>query len=294
MDIAVIGAGSLGLLISGHLARHHKVTLYVRRTEQLDNLKKKGVLLNHADNKESIMVDVSLSDTLREHDLYFVTVKQPHLHTILPVLKAIHHKKGIVFLQNGMGHIELFKHLPQSIFVGTVEHGAHRTSDYEVNHLGVGSIKLASFSRGHWDLTNIIGELSIPAFPFEIENSWEEMLKHKLQINAVINPLTALFNVPNGAIITNRFIGRIARKLSDETAAVLQFEPSEAWQKVKRVAENTSRNTSSMRSDILNGQKTEIEAISGYILKQTKEERIPYTSFVYHAILSLEERGSNQ
>lgn len=292
MDIGIIGGGSLGLLLSANLARHHNITLYVKRIEQRDHIQRNGIILNNGNDKQVYQINTSLIDCLGDHDLYFVAVKQPQLESVLSYLHKISARKAIVFLQNGMGHIEKISRLPQPIYVGTVEHGAHRTDDNEVNHLGMGTVKIASFSKSATNLTNLQSKLHDSLFPFEMNSDWEQLLKSKLLINAVINPLTALFNVPNGSIITNEHIKRLAKKLSDETATVLRFEKEQSWQHVKRVAKNTKDNTSSMRADILQDRETEIEAISGYILKQANEDKTPHTFFVYTAILALQERGN--
>lgn len=57
------------------------------------------------------------------------------------------------------------------------------------------------------------------------------------------------------------------------------------------IAKNTGNNMSSMRADILNNRKSEIDSITGYIL-QHSNAHLPYTSFVYRAILALEAEGN--
>lgn len=291
MNIGVIGGGSLGLLISNYFARKQPVTIYVRRKEQLDHIKSNGISLKHLDTVKTVRVDVSLIDELLEHDVYFVCVKQPHMDQLLPYLKKLNEQCKIVFLQNGMGHLHKISTLRSQIYVGVVEHGAHRTSDFEVNHLGVGTIKIAPFHNVTTRSWNQLNALNQSDFPIEIYEDWEPLLKTKLLINSVINPLTALFNVNNGAILTNKHINKLAKKLTDESAFVLNYDRHWAWENVERVARNTKDNTSSMRADILNNRETENEAISGYLLQQIDEREIPYTAFVYEAILALEERG---
>lgn len=294
MNIGVIGGGSLGLLLTSYLSSVHKVTLYVRRTSQLNEIKQKGIRLNRQNNFErNIQVKVALIKKLKEHDLIFITVKQPQIDDVLDYLGSIDSATRLVFLQNGMGHIGKISSINLSIYLAVVEHGAHRINDREVNHLGFGTIKLASFNGDENVLLNLQRQLHDDCFPFEVADDWKSLLKSKLLINAVINPLTALFNVPNGAIVSNSYIEKLAMKLTDEAAMVLGFNKNDAWEQVKRVAKSTAANTSSMRADILNGRVTEIEAISGYLLHETLPEQIPNTIFVYEAILALQERGKS-
>lgn len=291
MNIAVIGGGSLGLLLSSYLTENHKVTLYVRRAEQRDLILTKGISLKKNGTTKLAKVACALIDDLDEHDVYFICVKQTHIDRLLPALERLPETSKIVFLQNGMGHINKIDRLRAEVYVGVVEHGATRTSDREVSHLGVGKIKISPFKTTKNETALLEANLDERDFPVETVDDWEALLKAKLLINAVINPLTALFDVHNGAIVENAHIKHLAQKLTEETSQVLGFHYDEAWQHVMRVAENTKENTSSMRADILNRRETEIDAISGYLLQQGNERDIPYTSFIYEAILALEERG---
>lgn len=291
MNIAIIGGGSLGLLLSSYLSRKHRVTLYVKRTEQLEQIRQKGISLKLNENIEMARINVAPIDQVSDHDVYFVCVKQPHIDQIIPLLAKLDESSHIIFLQNGMGHLHKIASLRPEISVGVVEHGAHRINDYEVNHLGVGTIKIAPYKTESVNLENLKSQLHQDEFPIEVQEDWEPLLKTKLLINAVINPLTALFNVTNGSILTNTHIKNIAEKLTEETAYVLGFDYNWAWDNVSRVAENTQDNTSSMLADILHNRETEIEAISGYLLRIIEKREIPFTYFIYEAILALQNRG---
>lgn len=294
MNIGIIGGGSLGLLLTSYLSKHHDVTLYVRRRAQLHSIERQGVHL-HRQHSFVQRVDVSchMIHHLKDHDIMFITVKQPQIDDIIPYLSHLNQNCRLIFLQNGMGHLEKIKSLRSQVSVGVVEHGASRINDYKVDHLGYGTIKLAAYDPLTDKIEKLKEILHQDEFPFERVDDWQTLLTSKLLINAVINPLTALFNVPNGSVITNRHLIKLAKKLTDEAATVLQIEKKLAWNNVKRVAENTKANTSSMRADIIHHRETEIEAISGYLLRKASAHTIPNTSFVYEAILALQERGDD-
>jgi len=293
VNIAIIGGGSLGLLLSCYLQQNHKVTLYVRREEQKNAIEAKGITLQiDQREKKTSYVTARMIEQLKSHDITFVTVKQPQLRSILDTMKVQTIDTSFIFVQNGMGHIDVLQTLEQPVYIGVVEHGAKRIDDVTVHHLGVGSISLASFNQEADALESIHRSLQMEDFPFKIKDDWRRLLEEKLLINAVINPLTAIFNVPNGHIVTEEPIQKLAKQLAKEAAYVLHFDEDQAWERVKQVALNTAQNTSSMRADLLQKRETEIEAISGYLLRQVEVKHIPYTSFVYYAILALEERGS--
>lgn len=293
VDIAIIGGGSTGLLMSSYLSFHQQVTLYVKRSEQKQAIEEHQVhVLKHSVFHQKAQVETKLMDELHtQHQLYIVCVKQTHINDVLPYLKQV--KGSILFLQNGMGHIDKIKQLSQSLFIGVISHGANRTKDYEVNFLGVGLIQLAALNGEVQEVKRLATYLHAPDFPISYVESWEVLLQDKLIVNAVINPLTALFDVTNGEIIHNRHIATLAKALSNETASVLNMSKEIAWKKVTKTAKATQDNISSMRADINHRKETELEAITGYIL-QKSHQALPYTSFIYYAILALQLKGENQ
>lgn len=286
MNIGIIGGGSIGLLIGSYLGKRHKVTLYVRRAAQKLDLKQKHIQLQ-LNGKQMLAVEVQVKhiSELSNHDCLFVCVKQPQLKSVFASLQCLNHDIPIVFLQNGMGHIEAAKELVQPTYLGIVEHGASKLNDYTVNHLGIGKIVLGRLTGEEVQLKKIIQATNQASFPFEQSYEVALLLKEKLIVNAVINPLTALFNVTNGDIIENKHIKILAKKLCQEVAHTLQLDEVSSWSRVKTIAYNTRYNTSSMRADILDNRTTEIESIIGYVLEQSKET-LPYTTFVYHSILA--------
>lgn len=288
MKIGIIGGGSIGLLISSYFSEFHDVTVYVHRKTQKKLIKEKGITrFHHSKKDKNLSVNAELYTNIKVEDCYFVCVKQHQMERLFPYLRKI--KQPIIFLQNGMGHLKFIQQLESNSFVGVVEHGAKRIDDTCIDHLGNGTIKIAPFNGSKAQLISIIQTLHQQHFPIQLEADYELLLKNKLVINAVINPLTAIFNVSNGKIITNKYIQFLARQLCHEAAKVLQLDEESAWERVVQTAQVTSTNTSSMRADILNNRKTEIEAISGYLLEQKKN--LPYTSFVYHSVLALEKEG---
>lgn len=290
VKIAVIGGGSIGLLVGYYLSNHHDVTMFVRRKEQKDSIQSNNIkLIQAATLYNGTNVEAKLlNDMDSSYDLYIICVKQTHLQDVLPYIDKLSCPSSLLFLQNGMGHIETIQTYGSSVFIGVVSHGAHRSSDNEVSHLGDGVIKIASITGNSEELHSLTNLLHQKAFPISPHSDWENLLKEKLIINAVINPITALFDVPNGRILMNEHLHYLAKKLCEEAATVLQLPVAESWDEIVYVAEQTKENVSSMRADIHQGHRTEVEAITGYILKQALVE-VPYTNFIYRGILALND-----
>ena len=105
----------------------------------------------------------------------------------------------------------------------------------------------------------------------------------KLLVNSVINPITALTRVSNGEVFNHPDRVAIAQKLCDEFMMVaakrnvdIDFARGEsALDLCRSVCEKTSHNTSSMLADVLQGRSTEVDFITGAVLRQAAMGGLP-------------------
>lgn len=286
MNIGVIGGGSIGLLISSYFSLKHTVTVYVRREQQRDKLNDKGIIC--VNTRKAHYVKSFLVDEIKDEDCLFICVKQAHIPAIIPILSREKVSTPVIFLQNGMGHVDLLAAVHQPVLLGVVDHGALKQDDRTVKHTGKGNISIAAFSTNEKLLRKLVIGLNQSNFPVYMASDWSRLLTDKLIINAVINPITALFNMKNGEIINNQYIKGLARILCEEAALVLELNVEEQWDRVQRIASNTKQNTSSMLMDLKKRRMTELEAITGYLIRKNRKHTIPYTLFIYNGIKALE------
>ncbi|MFA1818670.1 2-dehydropantoate 2-reductase [Virgibacillus oceani] len=286
MNIGIIGGGSTGLLLSTYLSRQHSVTIYVRKEDQRIKLMKDGVRLSNYPGRAYIRA--LLSEDLQDEDCVIICVKQVSISAIIPLLRKIRKNTPLIFLQNGMGHLDDIKELYHPIILGVIEHGAMKLEDNLVAHTGKGKINLAAYQGDEAYLHSLSKKLNHSDFPFDFKENYLRLLKEKLVINAVINPLTALFQVTNGEVMRNRYLHNMAQIICEEACAVLEMDYATRWARVEYICENTAKNRSSMFKDIMDSRKTEIEAISGYIIKKGNGFTIPYTRFLYDSMKAIE------
>lgn len=102
----------------------------------------------------------------------------------------------------------------------------------------------------------------------------------KLIVNATINPLSVILNRKNGQLFNSLETTRLMQDLLSEASLVVRslpelkdvpivpsrFSVQSLERHVRRVAELTAPNTSSMLQDTIAGRETEIDYINGYIL----------------------------
>ncbi len=94
----------------------------------------------------------------------------------------------------------------------------------------------------------------------------------KLAVNCVINPLTALWNCPNGEL---RHHTDEINAICEEVAAVIEREgyhtsADDLRYYVEQVIDSTAENISSMLQDVRAMRHTEIDYITGYLLKRAR------------------------
>jgi 2-dehydropantoate 2-reductase len=293
MKIGIIGAGSIGLLYGGYLGKENAITMFPRGIDQSNLLRLEGITVMTEGGSFSTKVNSNVSAALiNNQELIIITVKQYHLSEIMVVLERINPNIPLLFLQNGMGHIQMLKELPsKTIFVGTVEHGALRMNETTVKHNGIGKTNMAVF-KGDKQQIESTHLASLPFFPFEFHIDWEKMLVKKLMTNALINPLTALLKVKNGQLLANSNYFSVFKAYYNEIHSIFSFMDKQAvFSEILKVCQNTKENESSMLSDIRNKRKTEIDAILGYIIDRSNVEniQIPITWSFYQMVKGMEE-----
>lgn len=190
---------------------------------------------------------------------------------------------------------------PKSL-AGVVNHGVYQTGPFSVVHAGKGDINIGatSFPDDEETPTNpetsqfLLQSLtSAPALSASTVSPPEllHLQLDKLAVNAVINPLTTIFDCLNGELFHRPPILALIRALLVETSAVIQnialpdisgnsshsverFSPSALEKTVASVAAMTAQNSSSMRQDARSGKRTEIDYINGFIITQGAERGI--------------------
>ncbi|WP_227352926.1 ketopantoate reductase family protein [Haladaptatus salinisoli] len=277
MDIVVFGAGSLGSLVGGLLAREHAVTL-VARDPHATAVRGSGLRVGGEFDFRA-RPDATVDGTELRADCAVVTVKAFDTEDAARRL-ATGEFDAVLSLQNGMGNEEtLAERVNCPVLAGTATYGAVRTAPGEVECTGVGEIVLGAREGGRSDAARRVGAAFAEAgIEAEVAEDMPRRLWEKLAVNAGINPTTALARAENGALAAGD-AREIAAAAARETAAVARAEGVEladedAVAAVAAVAEATAANTSSMRQDVEAGRRTEIGAINGYVASRGCERGV--------------------
>ncbi|MFB5677303.1 ketopantoate reductase family protein [Paenibacillus terreus] len=298
MRIDIIGAGALGLLYAGKLAAAGmEIRLWVRRSESADILRQKGISIAEPSG-ETIFItysqfEVHLMDNWRliteAGDWVFLMTKQDGIREAAECLaKGSAHHLQIMSIQNGIGHTDtLTKYLPYaSIYRAVTTEGARRSGETAVIHAGKGQTELGSAIRGgvvqpfssDGREKLLADRLTQAGLETRLSESIDKSIYRKLLVNAVINPLTAIWRVPNGELLSSPERMDLLRQLYDESIRIYEAcgigWEAEWWEELVQICRSTAPNRSSMLADVLAGRRTEIEAINGQFIRLAQESGV--------------------
>lgn len=305
MKIAVIGPGSVGLLLSGLFYKNGiDVTLVDHMPGRTDKLNKEGIRWEGLNEEQNYKIKVICGfDASLNFDLAIVCVKAYDTETVAMALGEAGYKGPVLTLQNGLGNVEaLKKHLPGSpILAGITSEGANIVEDGHVRHAGRGK---TLFGRVYPDkpedkfMDDLLKVLKKSELESEIVSDVDSTIWSKLLVNVGINALTAILNVQNGKLVEIAHARELMSKIVLEGWEFtkkngLKLPYSDPIEKVEEVCRMTAQNFSSMNQDIKYGRKTEIDFINGAIVKAGKKIgfECPYNEFITGLIHAIENKS---
>lgn len=267
MKILVFGAGSLGSLIGGLLAREHDVTL-VGREPHVTAIRENGLAVEGNAEAE---VTPEAQTAVPENtvvDLAVVTVKSFDTTTAAQSLTTCG-PHAVLSLQNGLGNETVLSEHLDGVLAGTCTYGA-TCEPGRVRCTGEGEIVLGPPAGGRSEHTDrVASAFTAAGLVTTVAEDMPRRLWEKLAINAGINATTALARVENG-VLCDSPATPIAEAAARETARAarqdgVELSDSDAVDALTRVVNATTDNTSSMLQDVRSGKRTEIDAINGYV-----------------------------
>ncbi len=275
-----MGAGALGSVLGALLSNKNDVLL-ITRGKHLENIREKGLEVR------GLTSGIFHLDALDYYpggaDLIIFSVKAYQTEEAKKIVMREYAGEPVITFQNGVGIVELLK--PLDVIPGVITHGATLLSPGVVLHAGYGDTYIGEISGEISERVVKIAEnfteagLRTEAVDDIMKRRWL-----KAGVNAIINSLTSILKVKNGAIIESENLRNIARCMASEINATLRERGIEedVYPLAIDVAKKTGDNKSSMLQDIENGKKTEAD----YIIKPFA--RGDCMGMIYHMIKFLE------
>ena len=279
--VAIVGPGALGLSFAWRLAARMPVAVIARSQARASELRE-GVSVRG----ERFVPEAFGPGEAPPADWVLVLVKANETGAAALTAARIA-RAGVLSLQNGWVQGVLREPFGEDALVaqGVTTEGAFRRGS-EITPAGAGQTRMP---RGFEPLAELLREAGFDA---RVDPDIAQARMRKLIVNACINPLTALYRIPNGRVGEPPFVDHL-RALALEAVTVLSAEElemsdEEAVQLVLGVARATAQNRSSMLQDVEAGRPTEMEFITGALLGMAAFHGLPVPT---HEILYRHLRG---
>jgi 2-dehydropantoate 2-reductase len=277
MNITIIGIGAMGCLFGAYLSRQANVTLLGHWPEQVEALRQNGLrLIDTSGQAAQFQLNVTTKPSgSPPADLVLVLVKSYQTAAAATVANQCLRPDGLaVTLQNGLNNGATLTAVlgPRRVAVGSTAQGATLIEPGVVGHAGHGLTQLAQNAETAVRLQQLAALLQQAGLETHLIDSGDSLIWGKLAVNAAINPLGALLNVPNGYLLTNRTARKYLVAAAQEVAAVagalgISLPYPDAARRAIEVATATASNYSSMCQDVQHGRPTEVEAICGSVVQ---------------------------
>jgi|Deesub1362B_J571_1020462.scaffolds.fasta_scaffold04211_3 2-dehydropantoate 2-reductase len=278
VKIGVVGAGAMGCLFGGWLARAGlEVILLDVWSEHVRILNEKGLELQEGDELLNIPVRATEApEELGDCGLVLVFVKSYYTReAVEPVAANLRSDAVFLTLQNGMGNAEEIQRLwrEDGVLVGTTAHGSTLLGPGRVRHAGRGETLLGPWARTRLETAYWAGDiLARGGFSVRVRDDILGVLWEKLLVNVGINALTALTGMRNGQILEDPDAEALLEEAVLEARSVAEALGislrEDILAHVKGVAKRTAQNRSSMLQDLMRGRRTEIDVINGVVVRE--------------------------
>ena len=298
MKIAVIGAGAMGSVIGGLLAKAgNEVTLVDVWREAVDAINAKGLRINDEVVKVRATADPGKIGPV---DLVLVFVKCYHtqeaVRNALPLIGA---ETVVLSLQNGWGNGPRIAKIvgEDKLLIGVCYHSATVAGPGHVLHVGKGMTFMGELNG---KMSKRLTEIAETFQKAGIEvTATQEVLKEiwsKLALNVCTLPTSALLRFYAPQLVQHEPMMDLMKELLQEVIAVARAQKialdfNERWGAITVLLRRCAPTAkSSMLQDVEKSRRTEIDVINGAIVEAGERLKIPvpYNRAMLSMVKSLE------
>jgi 2-dehydropantoate 2-reductase len=283
--VCVVGAGSIGSLFAGHLASVAEVTVLTRRPEHAEALRRHGLRVSGRSDRLARVAATDDPGELGPTDLVIVATKAAGLEPAAAALAGHVPEATVMTVLNGLGAEDVVRsHGAWPILSAVTFMSGTRHSDTHVEYVldtetWIGPYEDAPYPSAvaTADLVAASG-LKAAAFEDLRPAQWS-----KLIFNATVNAVAALTGLPHDARFAAREhpgdLGHLVYDLMAEGRAVADAAGiplhEDPWEMNVHATQRGSAHWPSMLEDVLAGRPTEIELITGSLVREAARHGVP-------------------
>lgn len=283
MNIVILGAGAVGRLFGVYLGLGgHQVTLINPHREVVDVINSQGLGFMEERTTDPDAVSyvpataVTSAGEIRETELTLLAVKSyDTLEAVQAASHLINDTAPIITLQTGLGNLELLEKVvkKEQIIGGFTFMAAASLGPGIVRQGGSGKTYLGelsgSMSKRVQSLAELFTDTGLVSTPVQriIGRLWCKVI-----VFSAINALSAVLQVKNGRLLESMEAITLMKRLIDEGRGVARAHAidlvfQDLYEVLFDACRRTDQNISSMLQDILSGNRTEIDAQCGALVR---------------------------
>src|SRR5437879_3472 len=300
--ILIVGAGAIGGLYAAYLAKIADVAVLDTNREHVDAIRKDGLKLTGCTESVTKLAAFASAAEMgkRRFDAVIILVKSQATGAAFDSIRpGLEGRPALVTFQNGMGNDELLMGLTDlDVAHGVSFEAARYDGPGRVHHLVHGEDSWLGPARGKVESIAWLGELlTRSGLPTKVIADPRGAIWCKVIFNSVMNPIGATVQGVNAA----RYEVPEMRALIDDMAAecVRVAEAlglplaSDAMYLAKQTRSGLSpltNHSGSMAQGLEARRDTELEAMTGYVVRKAKElgVPVPVTESVYRMTKGVE------
>ncbi len=293
--VCVVGAGVIGSLFAGHLARVAEVSVLCRRDEHARELNVHGLCVS---GKADFVAPVSAASSAAElaaPDLVIVATKAGGLEAAASSLAGHWPGAAVMTVLNGLGAEEVVRRYGDWPLISAVTFiSGTKHSDTHVQYILDTETWLGPYGGAPYELAREAGELiARSGLKVEVLRDLRPAQWSKLIFNATVNGVAALTGLPHDFHFAQEAtlgeLGRLVHALIDEGKAVARAAGIELhddpWEMNVLATRRGSAHFPSMLEDVEASRATEVELINGALVRAAKQHGVDAP--LHEAILAL-------
>jgi 2-dehydropantoate 2-reductase len=279
--VCVVGAGSIGSLFAGHLAQVAEVSVLARRAEHAAALEREGLRVSGRSDVRATVRAATEPALLDEPDLVILACKGIDLEAVARRLEGAFASATVVTVQNGLGAEEIVRaHGDWELISGVTFMSGTKHADTHVEYILDTPTWLGPYGGTRFERVGevadliVAGGLKAEAFEDLRPTQWS-----KLIFNATVNSVAALTGLRHDFHFAEGALGELVHGLVDEGKAVaaavgveLREDP---WEMNVHATQRGSAHYPSMLEDVDARRPTEIELITGALVREADRAGVP-------------------
>jgi 2-dehydropantoate 2-reductase len=283
--VCVAGAGVIGSLFAAHLARVADVTVLTRRLDHARALREHGLRVSGRADFVARVDAAAAPDELPEPELVIAACKSTDLDALATRLEGRWPGATMMTVQNGIGADEVVGgHGDWPLLASVTFMSGTRHTDAHVEYV-LDTATWIGPARGtrREDAESVAALLRSAGLRAEAFDDLRPAQWSKLVFNATVNTVAALTGLPHdarfAALDAPSDLGHLVRALMAEGKAVaaaagipLREDP---WEMNVLATQRGSAHYPSMLEDVEAGRPTEVDMITGALVRAAHDEGVP-------------------